>query len=271
MHCKTRAAFPWRVWRGSSGQPPPSCGCCESAKGVMDVINLRGGTGPRTEEKVEEDVLRAPCIMVLDMAREMERLFWTKHNLKLEPWATHVAWVHCAKLCRQTVNNCTRKKKTCERSTCLHAPSVARELKVSCKRKTTTWTRKKSVEITSATGSPVQKRTFFNMCLLTLLRRLLPDNWCRKSACWSRFNFFQRTFRHKKITGQSSLKIDKNPHFGSTSYRHAAPSARMKTNFVFWLKGKIWIQFRDQLCSCTPRNLIIVDDYVLFDVQDGLD
>ena len=41
----------------------------------MDVINLRGGIGPGTEEKDEEDVLRAPCIMVLDMAREMERLF----------------------------------------------------------------------------------------------------------------------------------------------------------------------------------------------------
>ena len=29
----------------------------------MDVINLRGGTEPGTEEKDEEDVLRVPCVM----------------------------------------------------------------------------------------------------------------------------------------------------------------------------------------------------------------
>ena len=29
----------------------------------MDVINLRGGNGPGTEDKDEEDVLRVPCVM----------------------------------------------------------------------------------------------------------------------------------------------------------------------------------------------------------------
>ena len=42
----------------------------------MDVINLRGCIEPRTEENDEEDVLRVPCIMACDMAREMERLFF---------------------------------------------------------------------------------------------------------------------------------------------------------------------------------------------------
>ena len=50
----------------------------------MDVINLRSGMRPGTEEKDEEDVVRVPCVMALDMAREMEGFFLMKHNLRLE-------------------------------------------------------------------------------------------------------------------------------------------------------------------------------------------
>ena len=51
----------------------------------MDVINLRGGMRPGTEEKDEEDVVRVPCVMALDMAREMEGFFFVRDNLRLEP------------------------------------------------------------------------------------------------------------------------------------------------------------------------------------------
>ena len=81
---------------------------------------------------------------------------------------------------------------------------------------------------------------------------------------------FERTSRQKNVTVQSKLKIAKNSNRDSTSNRRAAPNARMK-NLLVWLKSKISIQFEDQLCSCTPRNLIIVDDDVLLALQDGLD
>ena len=53
--------------------------------------------------------------------------------------------------------------------------------------------------------------------------------------------------------------------FGSS---RAAPGARMKTNL---LKENMSIQFEGEPYSCTPRNLlIVVDDFVLFDLLDGL-
>ena len=51
-------------------------------RGVVDVINLRGGIRPGTEEKDEEDVVRVPCVMALDMAREMEGFFLVRDNLR---------------------------------------------------------------------------------------------------------------------------------------------------------------------------------------------
>ena len=83
-------------------------------------------------------------------------------------------------------------------------------------------------------------------------------------------NFFKGLV-DKIFTVQSRLKIARKPNFDSTSNHRAAPSTRMKTNMLVWLKDKISIQFEDQLCSCTPRNLKIVDDGVLLDLQDGLD
>ena len=88
-----------------------------------------------------------------------------------------------------------------ERCTCLHSPSVARELKISSKRKTTTWTRKRVPK------SPQQQ---------VLLCKF----------CW-------RTSRHKIFTVQSGLKTAKNPKFDS------APSARMKTNLLVWFCGEV--------------------------------
>ena len=84
-----------------------------------------------------------------------------------------------------------------------------------------------SVKITSTTNSPVQ--------------------------------MFRKNLSTKIVTVQSKLKIAKNSNRDSTSNRRAAPNARMK-NLLVWSKSKISIQFEDQLCSCTPRHLIIVED-----------
>ena len=73
----------------------------------------------------------------------------------------------------------------------------------------------------------------------------------------------------KKVIVQSRLKIAKNPNFDSTSNRRAAPSAPTKTKLLVWLKGKISIQFDDQLCNCAHQGFRSVDHDVWFAVQDG--
>ena len=118
---------------------------------------------------------------------------WDTHNLRLEPWATHVVWVHRAKLCRQTVNNCTRSNMACERCTCLRPLSVFRELIVSGKRKL--HEQEKNVEITLATGSSVQNllKDFSTWNVVVLLpvrrwRRTGWSGWKLKSPSSSRIN-----------------------------------------------------------------------------------
>ena len=83
--------------------------------------------------------------------------------------------------------------------------------------------KKRSVEIISATSYPVQI--------------LLKD------------------FSTKNFHCSVQVENAKNLNFDSTSNRRAAPSARIKTNWLVWLKGKISIQFEDQLCSCSPWYL----------------
>ena len=70
------------------------------------------------------------------------------------------------------------------------------------------------------------------------------------------------------FTVQSRLKIANNPNFDSTSNRRAAPTARMKTNF---LEDNISIQFEGEPKRRTPRvHQIVVENFAFFVMLDGL-